>query len=357
MKKLIIVLMMVAMASFLFVGCLSGTTTPATTTTTTTTTTTPTTVAPVITAVAGIGLTASAQQYINAAQAAVVIVTGTAPTYSEVKVYVDGITAGTGDTTVNGTFSVVIAEADLGADGTKTLYATATETGLAESAHSVEYDFILDQVAPKIEVVKATAFAAATGGTTTTDAVANLITQAASTDIAVTTADVESGTWHLLGLGATTVQVTNPDNVVTYLTNLLGGESYPGTLIPGVTITLVGTPVTALYVDIVCVVEVALIIDRATLEFDEDVTTTSVLAATYAFADVDDAGVTLPGVFVFTDSNDTIYWNGFGGGGMALYETVGFTVSDVDDLAGNTIAALSSASCTVGVANATSLAP
>lgn len=45
MKKLLIMLMVVAVASFLFVGCLSGTTTPDTTPDTTT----PTTVAPIIT--------------------------------------------------------------------------------------------------------------------------------------------------------------------------------------------------------------------------------------------------------------------------------------------------------------------
>jgi len=156
MKKLLIMLMVVAVTSFLFVGCLPGTTTPDTTTDTTT----PTTVAPIITAVTDIDVTSSATQYVNKAEAVDgITVTGTAPTHSEVKVYINGITAGTGDAGVNGVFSVVVANADLikavKVDGAKTLYATATDHGLAESAHSNEKTFILDTVAPFIEAVKA----------------------------------------------------------------------------------------------------------------------------------------------------------------------------------------------------------
>ena len=151
MKKLIIVLMVVAVTSFLFVGCLPGTTTPDTTTDDTTDdTTTPTTVAPIITGVADIS-----GGYVNAVAAANgIVVAGTAPTYSEVKVYINGITAGTGDAEANGVFSVVVANADLikavKGDGAKTLYATATEAGLAESDSSNVMSFILDTVIPSI---------------------------------------------------------------------------------------------------------------------------------------------------------------------------------------------------------------
>ncbi len=151
MKKLIIVLMVVAVTSFLFVGCLPGTTTPDTTTgTTTDTTTTPTTVAPIITGVADIS-----GGYVNAVAAADgLVVAGTAPTYSEVKVYINGITAGTGDAGANGVFSVVVANADLikaaKVEGAKTLHATATEAGLAESDSSNVMNFILDTVIPSI---------------------------------------------------------------------------------------------------------------------------------------------------------------------------------------------------------------
>jgi len=151
MKKFIIVLMVVAVASFLFVGCLSGTTIPDTTTDTTI----PTTVAPIITAVTDINIASSATQYVNAAEAADgITVTGTAPTYSEIKVYINGITAGTGDAGADGEWDVVVANADLikaaKVEGAKVLHATAEEPGLPVSDSSNVINFILDTVIPFI---------------------------------------------------------------------------------------------------------------------------------------------------------------------------------------------------------------
>ena len=151
MKKFLVILMVVAVSSFLFVGCLPGTTTPTTTTTTTTTTTVAATVAPII-----VGVTDGA--YVNKAEAVDgVTVNGTAPTYSEIKIYINDICAGTGDTLANGTWTVVVAKTDLGADGAKVLYATAKEPGLAVSAHSNEKKFTLDTVLPTIASSKAKA--------------------------------------------------------------------------------------------------------------------------------------------------------------------------------------------------------
>lgn len=157
MKKLIIVLMMVAMASFLFVGCLSGTTTPATTTTTTTTTVTPTlTVAPVITLVPGVSLTSTSTQYVNKAGAAAgIVITGTAPTYAEVKLYIGSIVAGTADVGAGGVWTLTISKSELGTDGAKTLYAVAEEPGLAVSAKSNEVKFTLDATVPTMASVVA----------------------------------------------------------------------------------------------------------------------------------------------------------------------------------------------------------
>lgn len=358
MKKLIIVLMMVAMASFLFVGCLSGTTTPATTTTTTTTTTTPTTVAPVITAVAGINLTASAQQYINAAQAAVVIVTGTAPTYSEVKVYVDGITAGTGNTENNGVFSVVIAEADLGADGAKTLYATATETGLAESAKSVEYTFKLDQVKPGIDSIAATAdqdFVLALAGLgEASDAVLAVVGPVAGT----TSPQIVTGIWTVNVLAVqnilNNVQIISPlGAVVTTYTRADGATFTAGAPIPGVQFTL-----TALASGntntIECVAETPLIAGRATLQFDEDVSLTAANAGTYSIFDVTgNTPITAAGPGVYKESVDTGYWTGPLVALFVRYRTVAFSVNGVADLAGNTLTTAVTDTCVVGAASAT----
>jgi len=52
---------------------------------------------------------------------------------------------------------VFVAEDDLGIDGAKTLYATATEIGLDESDPSIEYAFTLDVVAPEIVSITAEA--------------------------------------------------------------------------------------------------------------------------------------------------------------------------------------------------------
>lgn len=157
MKKLIIVLMMVAMASFLFVGCLSGTTTPDTTTDTTTDTTPPPVVtkAPVITFVTGVTLTSSATQYVNRNDSPVtgIIVSGTAPTYTEVKVYLNGKVAGTSDATWAGLWSVTITLTELGVDEAKTLYAVAIEPGADESVKSNEVKFTLDRKLPTMTSV------------------------------------------------------------------------------------------------------------------------------------------------------------------------------------------------------------
>jgi len=155
MKKLLIMLMVVAMASFLFVGCLGDGVTPPVDDEDEDGVTPPTTVPPIITAVTDINIASSATQYVNAAEALDgIIVTGTAPTYSEVKVYINGITAGTGDAGVNGVFNVQVANADLikaaKVEGAKTLHATATDLGLPESDSSNVINFILDTVTPFI---------------------------------------------------------------------------------------------------------------------------------------------------------------------------------------------------------------
>lgn len=164
MKKLLIMLMVIAMASFLLVGCVGeGVVVDEEEEEEEEEVTAPTTVAPIITSVSDIDITSSATQYVNKAEAADgIVVNGTAPTYSEVKVYINGITAGTGDAGANGVFQVVVANADLikaglKVDGAKTLYATAIEAGLAESGKSNEVLFTLDTAAPKIKAVKARA--------------------------------------------------------------------------------------------------------------------------------------------------------------------------------------------------------
>jgi len=157
MKKLLVMLMVVAMASFLFVGCLG--TTPPIDPDEPDEPVLPPSVTPVIETIVSvaddtldINLYTSATQYMNKTFVADgILVTGYAPKYSEVNIYVGGAVVGT-STAYGGDeeFTVFVAKADLGTDGAKTLYATATELGFAESVPSTVYAFTLDVVAPKI---------------------------------------------------------------------------------------------------------------------------------------------------------------------------------------------------------------
>ena len=104
-----------------------------------------------------INLFSSATQYMNKADVAGgILVKGSAPKYSTIKVYVDDGVVGTGYSYgVYEEFVVFVPKTDLGVDGARTLYATATEVALAESTPSTVYAFTLDTVAPEIEKVAA----------------------------------------------------------------------------------------------------------------------------------------------------------------------------------------------------------
>jgi len=364
MKKFLVILMVVAMASFLFVGCIP--TTPAEEEAAEEETAeeeevvVAATVAPVLTAVAGISLTSSATQYINAAEADDVVVTGTAPTYSEVKVYVDDVCAGTADVGVTGTFSVVVAEADLGADGDKVIYATAKEAALDVSAHSTEYAFVLDQVAPGIDSVAATA--ASTKGIST--ATLSTDTNATVTTIALSQTEYpaqtfEAGYWTVATLGndgvANNILVTSPSGVATYYT-VSSNAVVTDTMIPGVKLTF-GTIVASTDILLIKVSSVvaatSTVSARATMKFNEDVSYLKATGATYTWGDG-------TGAFAaYKEANDTYYVT-ITGADFTVYSTQTFTVYGVTDLAGNvggTSTAPLSKSCSVGLASLTALKP
>lgn len=355
MKKLIIVLMVVAVSSFLLVGCLSDGVTPPVDDVVDDVVG-PTTTAPIITEIAGIDITSSSTQYINATEAAVVIVKGTAPTYSEVKVYVDGVTAGTANVGDTGLFSVVVAEADLGADGDKVIYATAKEAALDVSAHSVEYTFVLDQVKPKATTLAATAVSIDSAIVTLSSG-----TLPVDKTVARGTGTVVAGTWYINSLGdssdALNVVVTDPDGATT--TFSVSTVLTPLEVIPGWLFTFVSGFAAGDGAKVVVTEEIAA---RATILFDEEVTyatastdgnytwtawdfslnvTHTVPAATFA----NYAGLTS----YFTPVTTTL--------GLARYDTLNCVVNGMTDLAGNTQTAASVLSGTVGAASATSLAP
>jgi len=352
MKKFLVILMVLAMASFLFVGC-----------------TTPVeeevaeeeevveeeeevvvaaTVAPVLLTVAGISLTSSATQYINATEAAVVVVTGTAPTYSEVKVYVDDVCAGTADVGVTGTFSVTVAEADLGADGDKVIYATAKEAAIDVSAHSVEYAFVLDQVKPTATTLAATA--------TTAQAVASAVVSGVcpvdSVAVASGTGTLAAGTWTITCLGdsADVSNIAVSDGTTTTTYTIAPADVGDLGIIPGVLFDLEGGFAAG---DVGTITITAAITGRATVLFDEDVTyaTASVLAS-YTFSD-ETVTVVAPAAAFVSYSAKTSYFTAT----LTRYDTLRCVVNSMTDLAGNTQTTASVITCAVGSASATSLFP
>jgi len=101
-------------------------------------------------------------------------------------------------------------------------------------------------------------------------------------------------------------------------------------------------------------VQSAAIPGRATLKFDEDVSYTAATAATCVYG----GNLLTPAFAAYKESNDTYYFTGITG--PAVYLTAQITVRGVADLAGNvagTVATPLSATCTVGVASLTALAP
>ena len=143
MKKLIIVLMVVAVASFLFVGCLPETVTPVTPTEPTEPTAAKTET-PFIVSVGGI-TSASTSTLTDSAEVDGVGVAG-----AIIKVYIDGVQSGVGSTGTEGNFSGIEATMIDLEDGERKVYVTATVPGLAESDKSTEITFDYDTTAPSI---------------------------------------------------------------------------------------------------------------------------------------------------------------------------------------------------------------
>jgi hypothetical protein len=357
--------MVVAMASFLFVGCLPGVT--------------PdvddeeeeeevvvvtTTVAPIITSVTDnaavpaviISLTATTV-YMNAAEIALgIIVNGTAPTYSEVKVYIDDVCAGTANVGDTGAFSVVVAKADLGSDGEdKVLYATAKEAALPVSAHSVEYAFILDTVKPKALTLTATADTAAVA---TVDSA--IVSGAALFDSATITGlgTLTTGTWTITCVAdsavANNVVISDGTTSTSYSVESDGATlvEFDG-VIPGVRVFFGALTVGA--VNTVTIVATDQIVDRATIVYSEAVTTASATAAANFTWWNTSTGAALADTIV-TYKNLTTYFSPFVAV-LAQYNLIGCAVNGLVDSAGNIQTTASAVTCTVGAASATSLAP
>jgi len=370
MKKLLIVLMVVAVSSFLFVGCL-GVTPPAddvdddddvddvlASAT------------PVLTGVASsavvpvaiVDLTSTATQYVNKAEAGTLIfVQGTAPAESLVSIYLDdvAITAAVGETSVNGLWSIFVAKSALGDDGVKVITAKCTEVGLTESVASNAATFTLDTVLPSATTLAATADAAAgaTGGTAVSDVLGTAIVSA--TVPAANTDDIVTGTWviKILGISGATnnVSFALDGGTPTIYTGVSGSHIFAlGAPIPGVRVLLPVVPTPGQQSTITCLAESAAIVDRARVLFSEEITNASaILLANYVFSTA--AVVNVPTAVLYADPY--MYFSPMVTAVLASGNTLSCSVNGVEDLAGNIQTTASVITCVVSAAHATTLAP
>ncbi|TFB08537.1 hypothetical protein E3V08_03490 [Candidatus Atribacteria bacterium MT.SAG.1] len=376
MKKFIIVLMVLVVASVLLVGCLPTTPDPTPDPTADPTPDpTPTTVAPIITSVGE-----ADDGYVNKVEAANgIVVEGTAPTYSEIKVYINGITAGTGDSEANGEWEVVIAKADLEkaakGDGDKTLYATAEEPGLAVSASSNVETFKLDTAAPQILSVKARGGQAGVVGTV------EITYQTHEDDVDMFTETVFDADELLPGTTLWKVEILTitgitPEVVTVRVYNLSAGtfidygfNDHPTlapitsskSWIPGAEIMVFDPLVSgaglnsALHVGayaLIKTVKTGAIPGRVSLTFNEDVTWTQATGGNYTifnnFAGWDIltgaplfiAGTGVTDFFAYDETSDTMFWQETLGNeavDLTQGQLLTFQVDSVADIAGNSI--------------------
>ena len=134
-----------------------------------------------------------------------------------------------------------------------------------------------------------------------------------------------------------------------------GGVFAAGSPIPGVSFTLAACAAGKM-TKVVCTADVPAIVDRATIKFDEDVTSTTALAGTYTWLNQTTTTVVTNTVVSF--SSKVIYFTAFSTA-LARYDSLRCIVSGVKDSAGNAISATSPVvvTCTVGKASLTALKP
>ncbi len=371
MKKLLVILMLVAMASFLFVGCLPSVTPEEEEVVEEEEeeVVEPTSATPVLIDIqnaAGtsfITVTSTSTLYMNATELGnSILVTGTAPSESLVKIYIDDVVvaAAVAETSTSGLWTVAIAKSGLGADGVKVMTAKVTEVGLAESAASNSVTFTKDTVKPSFTIA-ATALGTVAGVTgqisSGTVTGTNPITALGASGT-TPTVDLVAGTWTIAVLGdstmASNVTITSSTYSGTITYNIDGGETFTD-IIPGVVLTFIapGAGYGVVVTTTADVTAAAGATAKATITFSEDVSHAGMALGIYNSTAADDPDA-------YKESNDTGYWvTPTGAAVTAVGTTYTITAYAFQDLAGNiggTLASPLSASCTVGAASATLLA-
>ncbi len=152
MKKLLIVLMVIAMASFLFVGCLPAVTPDIDEDEDEDEDVAVQTDTPFITGMVGITIGATTTQYLSKAEFITgLTVSGVGVAGAIVRFYIDDVQVGVGSTGAGGNFGPIgVTFVTSLTEGVKVAHVTATTPGLAESDASTAYTFIYDKTLPTI---------------------------------------------------------------------------------------------------------------------------------------------------------------------------------------------------------------
>ena len=368
MKKLLIILMVVAMASFLFVGCMPGVTPDVDDEEEDEEVVVPTSATPVLTdiqdsdGVSIVTVGSTSTQYMNAAEASgSILVRGTAPAESVVKIYLGDVALiSVAETAVTGLWTIAIAESSLGADGVKVMTAKVTEVGLTESVASNSVTFTLDTDAPGISSVAFTGLGTVSAANITTT-IAGANTFVTATTPSQTQAPVQAitaGVWTIASIADSgtvdNVLITPPAGAGTYY-NVSDNALITDSMIPGVIIQF--GVILAAETNVTCTVAIvtpAVVAanGRATITFDENVGWVGMAAGTYTCNAV--AG----DPDLYKETNNTGYFTNEAT--LVTGASATITVYDVTDLAGNTggtLAAPLSLAGTIGAASTTTLAP
>jgi len=302
-------------------------------------------------------VTSTSTLYMNKAEAgSSILVKGTAPVESLVKVYLGGVAISTvAETSVTGLWTIAIAASALGVDGVKVLTAKVTEVGLAESAASNSVTFTLDTVLPSATTLAATAGTTVNAGTCTSTITAGL----AMVDSFVTTGalgTLAAGTWTIKTVAAsgTTGNVVISDGTTSTSYSVKTAAWFNG-IIPGVKFEFEATALVAAgNTTTLVITKAAAIADRARVLFSEEITAASaILLANYVFSTA--AVVNVPTAVSYADKY--MYFSPMVTAALISGNTLACTVNGVIDLAGNIQTTASSLTCTVGAASATTLAP
>lgn len=360
MKKLLIILMVIAMISFIFTGC--ALTTPADEEAEEELDPTDT---PTISSISGIDITSDLTQYVNSSEAENgITVEGIAAAGAEVKVYInDAAVAATTVATATGTWVLIITEIELGDDGEKTVYAVASEAGLAD-ATSTSYDFTLDTDAPGISSIACTAnVEAVTASALNTEITSHeylwdpfIVALSLSGTLGQT---VIEGDYVILALGSyatpNNVKITTPagDSTTYDIVDWIGENSVFLDVIPGISITFgafVGGD-TCTITNTAAVSAVTAIAGRATMIFDEDVSHTGMAAGTYT------GGLVNADPTTYKEATDTAYWTDLTATEGDIVSIIVYGITDLAGNVGGTATAPIYKSCIVGVASETALKP